>query len=296
MTVTALILRSSVVLIAGLVVLATALGYIAISVGEDAVNGGNYVFLVIMLAVVAVAVVANVMHPIAWTIEEQWFAVGLPAVLGAVAIVYGLAKGDAARPIALGPLEATPVELGMLALLAAGAVWAGFVVFGRLGFGPMAAVPDPDDPVAILEPPAEAPTGWLRLGSGAQRSAMRDLSRWMWVSIRPAQQKQPSASYVGASASMRSSIAAIRPPANAISTRRPSVARGRRALRMTKSSMGTSAFVLPQKNAGHPGCQTWPVSLSPLPREVQTWYGSCLEQRCSTSSAVTAAPTSASGP
>jgi Gpi18-like mannosyltransferase len=154
------------ILIAGLVVLATALGYIAISVGEDAVNGGNYVFLVIMLAVVAVAVVANVMHPIAWTVEEQWFAIGAPAVLGVLAVVYGLARGDAARSISLGPLEATPVELGMLALLASGAVWLAFFGLGRLGFGPMAAAPDPDDPVAILDPPAEAPTGWLRLGSG----------------------------------------------------------------------------------------------------------------------------------
>ncbi|MES1239850.1 MAG: phospholipid carrier-dependent glycosyltransferase, partial [Chloroflexota bacterium] len=56
------------ILIAGLIVLATALGYVGISVGPDSEAGGNYVFLVIMLAVVAVAVLANVTHPFAWAV------------------------------------------------------------------------------------------------------------------------------------------------------------------------------------------------------------------------------------
>jgi hypothetical protein len=154
------------ILICGLIALATALGYIAISVGPDSTAGGNYVFLVIMLAVVAAAVLANVTHPVAWTIEEQWFAIGAPAAVGILALAYGFSKGDAIRAIKLGPIEATPIELGMLAILGSGGVWAAFFVLGRLGFGPMAPAPAPDDPVALLEPPTEAPTGWLRLGAG----------------------------------------------------------------------------------------------------------------------------------
>lgn len=154
------------ILIAGLIVLATALGYVAISVGPEQTTGGNYVFLVVLLAIVVAAVIANVTHPVAWTIEEQWFAIGVPGALGALAILYGFSRGDAAAPISLGPIEATPIELGMVALLASGAVWAGFFVLGRLGFGPMAAQPEPGDPAAILEPPTPAPVGWLRFGSG----------------------------------------------------------------------------------------------------------------------------------
>ena len=166
------------ILIAGLVVLTTVLGYIAISVGEEQTTGGNYVFLVIMLAVVAAAVLINVTHPIAWTVEEQWFAIGLPAALGVVAILYGLSRGDAAQPIALGPIEATPVELGMLALLASGVIWAGFLGLGRLGFGPMAPAPQPDDPVAVLAPPSAAPVGWQRLGTGFGLPAI-----WMFAGL-----------------------------------------------------------------------------------------------------------------
>jgi len=153
------------ILIAGLIVLATALGYVAISVAEGQ-TGGNYVFLVIMMAVVVAAVLANVTHPVAWTMEELRFAIGLPAVLGGLAILYGLAQGDASSPIVLGPVAATPIELGFLALLGAGAVWAGLGVAGRFGFGPMADPPSPDDPAAALDPPTDAPRGWLRLGAG----------------------------------------------------------------------------------------------------------------------------------
>lgn len=154
------------ILIAGLIAMATALGYVAISVGEDQTTGGNYVFLVILLAIVVAAVLANVTHPVAWTVEEQWFAIGAPAVLGALALLYGFSRGDPSAPISLGPIEATPVTLAMLGLVAAGAVWVGFLLLGRLGFGPMAQPPLPDDPAAVLESPTPAPAGWLRLGTG----------------------------------------------------------------------------------------------------------------------------------
>ena len=152
-------------LISGLVVLATATGYVAISVAEGQ-SGGNYVYLGVMVALILIAVLANVLHPIRWTTEEVRFAVGAPIVAGGAAILYGLRQGDAAAPITLGPIAASPIELGFVAFVGAAAIYSVFVVLGRLGFGPFAAPPPPEDPAADLEPPAEAPIGWLRLGAG----------------------------------------------------------------------------------------------------------------------------------
>lgn len=69
-----------------------------------------------------------------------------------------------------------------------------------------------------------------------QRSRMADLSRWMWVSTKPAQTRRLSASKAGASAA-NWPISAIRPWTMPMPT--GSVRSGRRALRMTWSSMGT---------------------------------------------------------
>ncbi|MBI2781042.1 MAG: phospholipid carrier-dependent glycosyltransferase [Chloroflexi bacterium] len=152
-------------LIVGLVVLTTALGYVAISVPAGQ-SGGNYVFLVIMFALVIAAVLANTLHPVAWTVEELRFAVGAPIAAGVLAMLYGLSRGDATLPVSIGPITATPIQLAMFAFLGAAVVYVGFYVLGRIGFGPLALPPEPDDPAAILEPPREAPQGWLRLGAG----------------------------------------------------------------------------------------------------------------------------------
>ncbi len=152
-------------LILGLLVLTTALGYVAISVGEGQ-SGGNYVFLAIMVGLVLVAVLANVIHPIAWTAEELWFAVGAPIAVGLLVVLYGLGKGDAAAPLSIGPMALTPIQLGLFGFLAGAVIYVAFNLVGRLGFGPLAPLPEPDDPAAILEGPAEAPVGWLRLGTG----------------------------------------------------------------------------------------------------------------------------------
>ena len=154
-----------VILIAGLVVATTALGYIAISVAEGE-SGGNYLFLAIMVGFVAVAVLANVLHPVAWTPEELRFAVGAPAAMGVLVLLYGLSRGDIGAPLEIGPVATTPVELGFAAFAGAAAIYAGFMVLGRFGFGPLAVPPAPDDPAAVLDPPAAAPRGWLRLGAG----------------------------------------------------------------------------------------------------------------------------------
>jgi Gpi18-like mannosyltransferase len=152
-------------LLVGLVLLTTVLGYIAISVPEGQ-TGGNYLFLMIMVALVIIAVLANVLHPIAWTWDEVRFAIGAPAVVGALAVAWAFLRGSAAKPIALGPVALTPLEAGLLAFVVAAGLWVGFLLLGRIGFGPFAATPEPDDPSAVLDPPADAPTGWLRLGSG----------------------------------------------------------------------------------------------------------------------------------
>ncbi|MEO8273236.1 MAG: phospholipid carrier-dependent glycosyltransferase, partial [Chloroflexota bacterium] len=152
------------VLIAGLVVLTTALGYVAISVPEGQ-SGGNYVFLVVMLALLVIAVLATIIHPIAWTAEELRVAVGAPIAVGALAILFGLSRGDASLALALGPITATPIQLGLLAFAGAAAVYVIFYLAGRFGFGPLAPAPEPDDPAAILDPPTEAPPGWLNLGA-----------------------------------------------------------------------------------------------------------------------------------
>src|SRR5688572_24676921 len=71
----------------------------------------------------------------------------------------------------------------------------------------------------------------LRRSCGAQRSMMRDLSRWMWVSMRPGQARRPFASKLGPSAASCGAIAAIRPPSMPISTREPPPGRAFRMMR-----------------------------------------------------------------
>jgi hypothetical protein len=116
-------------------------------------NGGpDYTFFLIMLVATAIAAAANAYHPIAWTRQELVFGIVVPALIGIVAGVAGIAKGSHT----------------LLAIGAAGIVVPGvaFWVAGRLGFGPLAAPPGADDPSSFAGPPSPAPEGWLRLGSG----------------------------------------------------------------------------------------------------------------------------------
>jgi len=98
-------------LITGLVLLTTVLGYIAISVPVN-----NYLFLIIMTGLVLASVVAVVQHPIAWTWEEERFAIGVPIVIGAAIVLYGMVRGAPEKALKIGPVAASPIELAFVAL------------------------------------------------------------------------------------------------------------------------------------------------------------------------------------
>jgi hypothetical protein len=154
-----------VILLAGMVVVTAILGYLAISVPEGEA-GGNYLFLALMIGLTVVAVVATILHPIAWTWAEQRLAVYGPIVGGVAVILIALATGRGDHHYGLAGFKASPLEAGFAAIAFGVAMYSLFVVAGRFGFGPMAVPPAPDDPRALLEPPAPAPRGWLDLGSG----------------------------------------------------------------------------------------------------------------------------------
>ncbi|MBI2776908.1 MAG: phospholipid carrier-dependent glycosyltransferase [Chloroflexi bacterium] len=153
------------VLIAGLVAASTALGYLAISVPPGQ-TGGNYLFLFIMVGFTLAAVAANVIHPIAWSWEEQRLAIRGPAVLGGAVFLVAIATGRSEARLTLGGIAVSPMELAFGLVVLSGVIYTAFVVVGRWGFGPLAAAAPPDDPASLLDPPAPAPPGWLRPGTG----------------------------------------------------------------------------------------------------------------------------------
>jgi hypothetical protein len=161
-----LLVRSAlgrVIAILGLIAITSVLGYMAISVPEGQ-GLGNIPFLVIMVGLTLVAVVAAVFHPIAWTDEEMRFAVVAPAALGAVLFFGALALGRLESSVAVGSVLVTPLFLAIVAGLGSLLVYGTFRFAGGLGYGPLAGARAPDDPLRILEPPAPAPSGWLRPG------------------------------------------------------------------------------------------------------------------------------------
>jgi C-terminal four TMM region of protein-O-mannosyltransferase/Dolichyl-phosphate-mannose-protein mannosyltransferase len=161
-----LLIRSAlgrVLAILGMIGITSVLGYLALVVPEGQ-GIGNVTFLVIMIALTLIGVVAAVMHPVAWTDEEQWIALLAPAAAGAFVFFSALALGALDATVTIGSLELTPLYLAFAlalgSLLVAGTFWLG----GRAGYGPLAAPPGPDDPGAVLDPPAPPAEGWLRPG------------------------------------------------------------------------------------------------------------------------------------
>jgi hypothetical protein len=129
-------------------------------------NGSpNYTFFLLMLGATAIAAAVNAYHPVAWSRQEMWFAIAVPALVGLWLVALGL-RGIAERlPHISSDMKSSVILLG----IGAGAIVvpaAGFWLAGKLGFGPLAAPPAADDPSVFAEPAAPAAEGWLRLGSG----------------------------------------------------------------------------------------------------------------------------------
>ena len=151
--------------VAALVVMTAVLGYLAINV-PTGTGFGNLPFVAIMVALTVLAVVANVLHPMRWSLDEIRFAVGAPVALGGLVALAAIALGKAATPLKLSSAVFTPIELAMALAVAGGVVYVLFVAAARLGFGPLAAAPGPDHPAALLPPPTPAPAAaWLRPGA-----------------------------------------------------------------------------------------------------------------------------------
>ena len=150
--------------VAGMIGLTAVLGYMAISV-PDGEGFGNVTFLLIMIALTLLTVVTTILHPIAWSDEELRVAVIAPAAAGAILFFGGLALGRLDSPLlTVGGIGIRLLDLAILLAIAAPVIYGLFRVAGRVGFGPLALPPAPDDPIRALEPPAPPPEGWLRPG------------------------------------------------------------------------------------------------------------------------------------
>jgi 4-amino-4-deoxy-L-arabinose transferase-like glycosyltransferase len=151
-----------IVLIAGMIVATSVLGYLAVSVPEG--QSGNLTFLLIMIGLTLVAVVVSVLHPIDWSVDEVRFAIGGPAAVGLGIALVALAAGRLQTELAIGPLALSPGAVAFGLVLTSLVVYGLFVFAARLGAGPLARPPAADDPARLLDPPAPAAEGWLRPG------------------------------------------------------------------------------------------------------------------------------------
>ncbi len=141
--------------IGGLIAMTAVLGYMAISVPEgSATPFGNVTFLLIMIGLTLLAVLASVLHPVAWSDEEFRLAVLGPAGLGTLVFFGALATGRLSTEYALGPILVRPLDLAIALALGSLVVYGLFWLGRQYGFGPLAAPPAPDDPARFLEPPA----------------------------------------------------------------------------------------------------------------------------------------------
>ena len=142
----------------------TVLGYMAISVPQGATSGGNLGFVLIMIALTLAAVLAAVLRPIQWTVEEVRFAVAAPVGLGLAMLLVAIPLGMVDTTITVSGLTISVLTVAGILAAVGGAVALAFWAAGRLGFGPLAPLPDPE--LGGPPPASPAPEGWLRLGSG----------------------------------------------------------------------------------------------------------------------------------
>ena len=162
------------ILIAALIAMTAVLGHLALAVPANS-GLGNLPFVAIMVGLTAVAVVVNILHPIAWSDDEMRFAVGAPAALGGIIALAAIGLGQAGTQLVDVPLPQiasevslvlTPLHVAAALVVLSLVIYGSFVLAGRAGFGPFAPPPDPTDPAALLPPPAP-PTraDWLRPGA-----------------------------------------------------------------------------------------------------------------------------------
>ncbi len=152
-------------LVAAMIVMTAILGYIAINVPAGT-GFGNLPFVAIMVGLTVVAVVANVLHPLRWSLDEIRFAVGAPVALGALVGLAAIALGKAPVAITLSSVKVTPLEITALLVVVGALAWGAFSLTARLGFGPLAPPPGPDEPAAVLPPGSPPPAAdWLRPGA-----------------------------------------------------------------------------------------------------------------------------------
>ena len=148
----------------GVIVAGTA--FAAIATGVLLQMPGNGIFLVIMIGLTLLLGVTMVLRPIRCSMDEARFAVAAPAALGIIGTL-AVIVGGSRLPID-GPITSTMVLAVSLGLVAVSvAVYAGFVLFGARGLGPLAHPSSgPDDAAArdANEPAAPSPRGWLRPG------------------------------------------------------------------------------------------------------------------------------------
>jgi predicted membrane-bound dolichyl-phosphate-mannose-protein mannosyltransferase len=155
-----------ILLILGLVLGTTVLGYMAMAIPKEAVtSGGNLFFVALMIAATLAAVLVTVLHPIEWSAEETRLAIGGPAALGMVVFLAAVPLGIASKAFTLGSVAVTPLEVAFALVLGSGAVYLLLRFAAGWGMGPLAPPPDADDPIRLTAPAASAPSGWLRPGS-----------------------------------------------------------------------------------------------------------------------------------
>ena len=102
-------------LIFGMIGLTGVLGWMAMAVPAGSGASGNLLFTLIMIALTLATVVVTVYHPIAWSDEEMWFAVGRRRRRSASSIAFGsivLGKAGNDRSSS-GPVQFTPLEVGV---------------------------------------------------------------------------------------------------------------------------------------------------------------------------------------
>jgi Dolichyl-phosphate-mannose-protein mannosyltransferase/C-terminal four TMM region of protein-O-mannosyltransferase len=179
-----MLLRSAlgrVVALAGMIGLTGLLGWLAI--GSSSANAplGDATFLIIMVALTALLAAAIVLRPVRWTVDEVRFAVGAPAVLGALVGLAAISLGS--RLPASGALTSRNLALLAAALLGVALLaYAAFSFAGRRGLGPLAwsdpgagrappgdagAAPSPSLIEGDVEPPSDPPQqAWLLPGAG----------------------------------------------------------------------------------------------------------------------------------